>query len=99
MADTRQDRLEGILLTLLPVDGSKVPNGQLRPKWVQAAAAAGDTVTEAEFDAIRDRMVTAGLLVKEGLAGQVKMICIGSPYGIQCSSDIQLKFGNPAFVT
>jgi len=64
MADTRQDRLEGILLTLLPVDGSKVPNGQLRPKWVQAAAAAGDTVTEAEFDAIRDRMVTAGLLVK-----------------------------------
>jgi len=64
MADPRLDRLEGILLILLPVDGSKVPNGQLRPKWVQAAAAAGDTVTEAEFDAIRDRMVAAGLLVK-----------------------------------
>lgn len=64
MADPRLDRLEGILLSLLPVDGSKVPNGQLRPKWLQAAAAAGDTVTEAEFDAIRDRMVAAGLLVK-----------------------------------
>jgi adenine-specific DNA-methyltransferase len=64
MADLRLDRLEDILLTLLPVDGSKVPNGQLRPKWVQAAAAAGDTVTEPEFDAIRDRMVTAGLVVK-----------------------------------
>lgn len=64
MADPRLDRLESILLTLLPVDGSKVPNGQLRPKWVQAAAAAGDAVTEAEFDAIRDRMLAAGLLVK-----------------------------------
>jgi hypothetical protein len=40
MADPRQDRLEGILLTLLPVDGGKLPNGQLRPKWVQAAATA-----------------------------------------------------------
>lgn len=51
MADPRLDRLEGILLTLLPVDGNKVPNGQLRPNWVQAAAAAGDLVTEAVFDA------------------------------------------------
>jgi adenine-specific DNA-methyltransferase len=64
MADPRLDRLEAVMLTLLPVDGSKVPNGQLRPKWVQAVAAAGAAVSEAEFDAIRDRMVAAGLLVK-----------------------------------
>ena len=42
MADPRFGRLEGILLALLPVDGRKVPNGQLRPNWVQAAAAAED---------------------------------------------------------
>ena len=29
MTDPRLDRLEGILLTLLPPDGSKIPNGQL----------------------------------------------------------------------
>jgi hypothetical protein len=40
MADPRQDRLEGILLTLLPVDSGKLPNGQLRPKWVQAPTTA-----------------------------------------------------------
>ena len=28
MADPRLDRLEAVMLTLLPVDGSKVPNGQ-----------------------------------------------------------------------
>ncbi|MFY8088155.1 MAG: DNA methyltransferase, partial [Rubrivivax sp.] len=52
------------MLTLLPVDGSKVPNGQLRPKWVQAAAAAGAHVTEAEFEVVRDRLLAAGLVVK-----------------------------------
>ena len=64
MADPRLDRLEAVMLTLLPVDGSKVPNGQLRPKWVQAAAAAGEHVTETEFDVVRDRLLAAGLVVK-----------------------------------
>lgn len=64
MADTRVDRLESILLSLLPVDGGKVPNGQLRSKWIQAVAAEGESVTEADFDALRERMLTAGLLVK-----------------------------------
>lgn len=64
MADTRVDRLESILLSLLPVDGGKVPNGQLRSKWIQSVAAEGESVTEADFDAIRERMLTAGLLVK-----------------------------------
>lgn len=64
MADTRVDRLESILLSLLPVDGGKVPNGQLRSKWVQAVATEGESVTEADFDSIRERMLTAGLLVK-----------------------------------
>lgn len=64
MADPRLDRLEAVMLTLLPVDGSKVPNGQLRPKWVQAAAAAGAHVTEAEFEVVRDRLLAAGLVVK-----------------------------------
>jgi adenine-specific DNA-methyltransferase len=64
MADPRLDRLEAVMLTLLPVDGSKVPNGQLRPKWVQAASAAGESVTEAEFEVVRDRLLAAGLVVK-----------------------------------
>jgi adenine-specific DNA-methyltransferase len=64
MADPRLNRLEAVMLTLLPVDGSKVPNGQLRPKWVHAASAAGESVTEAEFEVVRDRLLAAGLVVK-----------------------------------
>jgi hypothetical protein len=37
MAGPRLDRLEAVMMIFLPVDGSKVPNGQLRLKWVQAA--------------------------------------------------------------
>lgn len=90
MADPRLDRLEGILLTLLPVDGSKVPNGQLRPKWVQAAAAAGDTVTEAEFDAIRDRMLAAGLVVKGPGRGGATGRAAGAAPG---ADDFELQTG------
>lgn len=64
MADSRQDRLEGILLGLLPMDGSKVPNGQLRPRRVSAAAQAGETIAEADFDPLREAMLAAGLVVK-----------------------------------
>lgn len=90
MADPRLDRLEGILLTLLPVDGSKVPNGQLRPKWVQAAASAGDTVTEAEFDAIRDRMLAAGLVVKGPGRGGATGRAAGAAPG---ADDFELQTG------
>lgn len=90
MADPRLDRLEAVMLTLLPVDGSKVPNGQLRPKWVQAAAAAGDAVTEAEFDAIRDRMVAAGLLVKGPGRGGATGRAAGAAPG---ADDFELQIG------
>ncbi|MFM7335093.1 MAG: site-specific DNA-methyltransferase, partial [Tabrizicola sp.] len=90
MADPRLDRLESILLTLLPVDGSKVPNGQLRPKWVQAAAAAGEAVTEAEFDAIRDRMVAAGLLLKGPGRGGATGRAAGAAPG---ADDFELQTG------
>ncbi len=90
MADPNLDRLEGILLALLPIDGSKVPNGQLRPKWVRAAAAAGDTVTEAEFDAIRDRMVAAGLLVKGPGRGGATGRAAGAAPG---ADDFELQTG------
>jgi adenine-specific DNA-methyltransferase len=90
MADPRLDRLEAVMLTLLPVDGSKVPNGQLRPKWVQAAAAAGEAVTEAEFDAIRDRMVAAGLLVKGPGRGGATGRAAGAAPG---ADDFELQTG------
>jgi adenine-specific DNA-methyltransferase len=90
MADPRIDRLEGILLTLLPVDGRKVPNGQLRAKWVQAAAAAGDTVTEGEFDAIRDRMLAAGLVVKGPGRGGATGRAAGAAPG---ADDFELQTG------
>ena len=90
MADPRLDRLEAVMLTLLPVDGSKVPNGQLRPKWVQAVAAAGEAVSEAEFDAIRDRMVAAGLLVKGPGRGGATGRAAGAAPG---ADDFELQTG------
>lgn len=65
MADPRLNRLEEILLNLLPPDGAKLPNGQLRPRWVQAVTQQTDErVTEADFDALRDGLVARGWLVK-----------------------------------
>lgn len=88
MADTRPDRQESILLNLLPADGSKVPNGQLRPKWMQAVADAGDTVTEADFDRLRDRMLSAGLIAKgPGRGGATGRTAVTAPV----SSDFDLQ--------
>lgn len=64
MADLRLNQLEEILLSLLPLDGSMVPNGQLQPRWMQEVAAAGQAATTDEFGAVRDRMFVAGLVVK-----------------------------------
>ena len=64
MAVPSQDELERLLLVQLPVDGAKVPNGQLRPRWLQAVAAAGLPASEADFDAVRSRLLAAGLVVK-----------------------------------
>ncbi len=88
MADTRPDLQETILLNLLPPDGSKVPNGQLRPKWVQAVADAGDSVTEADFDNVRDRMLIAGLIAKSrGRGGATGRAAVTAP----TSSDFELQ--------
>jgi len=90
MADARLDRLAGILLKLLPVDGKKVPNGQLRPQWVEAAAAAGEAVTEADFDPLRDSLVAAGLLVKgPGRGGATGRAASSAP----TADDFELETG------
>ena len=65
MAQTRQQRLESILLQLLPADHSAVGNIAL---WEQfQAAAQSDGVadaTEAAFKAAREALVESGRAIK-----------------------------------
>ncbi|MCV2437812.1 site-specific DNA-methyltransferase [Paucibacter sp. DJ2R-2] len=64
MAVVRQGKLEQLLLNLLPVDGSNLANGQLLSRWVDAAKAEGETVTEADFTTVREALLVRGLVVK-----------------------------------
>lgn len=54
MADPRLDRLQGILLILLPGQGGNVPRAQLRPNWVKVPLAAREAATQPEFAAVRE---------------------------------------------
>lgn len=93
MAELRLEQLEQLFLNLLPLDGRKIPNGQLRPKWVQSAAQLGHTVTEAEFDSIRERMVATGLLLKGPGRGGATGRAAGAAPG---ADDFELQTGGPA---
>lgn len=80
MADPRLEQLEQLLLAQLPVDGSNLGNGQLLTRWTQAAAEAGETVTEADFVALREALVARGLAVKgKGRGGSTGRAAAAAP--------------------
>ena len=60
----RQEQLEGLLLGLLPVNGSTVANGQLLTLWTQAAADAGLKANPDDFASLREDLGARGLVVK-----------------------------------
>lgn len=60
----RQDKLEQLLLSLLPPDGTAVGNGQLMARWTQAAVDLGETATEDDFTATREALLSRQLVVK-----------------------------------
>ena len=60
----RQEQLEGLLLGLLPVNGSTVVNGQLLTLWTQAAADASVKASSDDFASLREDLVVRGLVVK-----------------------------------
>ncbi len=92
MADPRLDRLEGLFLGLLPVDGSKAPNGQLRPRWLQAAADAGVPSTDAEFDVVRAGLVAVGKVTKgPGRGGSTGLAATAAP----SADDFSLQSAEP----
>jgi adenine-specific DNA-methyltransferase len=65
VATNRQHRLQAILLQLLPSDQSAVGNQRLFDQFHAAAWAAGDTkVTADDFQAARDGLLEARLVVK-----------------------------------
>lgn len=64
MAATRPEQFEQLLLALLPLDGSKQPNGPLRLAWLKAAEAAGQPAQEADFEATREALLAKGLVAK-----------------------------------
>jgi adenine-specific DNA-methyltransferase len=57
-------RQEKHLFDQLPVDGASVPNGRLVAQWVQACQGAGLQASPEGFAALRDDLVSRGLLLK-----------------------------------
>lgn len=80
MADKRQEQLEQLLLGLLPLDGSTVGNGQLLTRWTQAAASAGEAVTEADFTTVRQALLARQMVVKgKGRGGSTARASAAAP--------------------
>lgn len=80
MADKRQEQLEQLLLSLLPLDGSTVGNGQLLTRWTQAAASAGEAVTEADFTSVREALLARQMVVKgKGRGGSTARASAAAP--------------------
>ena len=76
----RQEQLEGLLLGLLPVNGSPVANGQLLTVWTQAAADAGLKASPDDFASLREAMVVRGLVVKgKGRGGSTARASAAAP--------------------
>jgi len=80
MADKRQEQLEQLLLGLLPLDGSTLGNGQLLTRWTQAAASAGEAVTEADFANVREALLARQMVVKgKGRGGSTARASAAAP--------------------
>ena len=76
----RQEQLEGLLLGLLPVNGSTVANGQLLTLWTQAAADAGLKASLDDFTSLREDLVVRGLVIKgKGRGGSTARASAAAP--------------------
>lgn len=77
-----------ILLSLLPVNGDTVGNGQLSVRWLDAALAAGHTVNEADFTTVREHLLAEGLVLKgKGRGGATGRAASAAPDGNTFSLD------------
>lgn len=80
MTENRQEKLEQILIGLLPANGTTVGNGQLSQRWAEAALAANFAVVEAEFTTVRDDLLARGLVVKgKGRGGSTGLAAAAAP--------------------
>ncbi|MCB1997713.1 MAG: site-specific DNA-methyltransferase, partial [Rhodoferax sp.] len=76
----RQEQLEGLLLGLLPANGSTVSNGQLLTLWTQAATDVGLTANADDFTVLREDLVARGLVVKgKGRGGSTARASAAAP--------------------
>jgi adenine-specific DNA-methyltransferase len=73
--------LRAILLRLIPEDGSAIGNQSLKEQFLQKATAAGQAVSDGEFDALRESLIDEGLLLRgKGRGGSVRRSS-GQPAG------------------
>ena len=71
---SQQEKLAELCLGLMPADGKAIGNQALREKFLAAAAQAGLTATDAEFDALRESLIANGILAKgKGRGGSVHL--------------------------
>lgn len=68
MDDTKRQALAGLLIGLVPPDGSAIGNQSLREGFIEAAKAAGHKNTgsalEVAFESLREELLQKGVLAK-----------------------------------
>jgi len=79
MDDTTRQGLAGLLVRLLPLDGSTMGNQSLRERFIEAAKAAGHKNTgsalDVAFEALREELIQKGVLAKgKGRGGSVRRV-------------------------
>jgi len=79
MDDTTRQGLAGLLVRLLPSDGSTMGNQSLRERFIEAAKAAGHKNTgsalDVAFEALREELIQNGVLAKgKGRGGSVRRV-------------------------
>lgn len=80
------ERLQRLLLELLPANGRPVSNVNLVDQWTQAASAAGLTATAEDFSTLREDLVRQGVLIKRAKNGVARKT--GSGLAIQHLADL-----------
>lgn len=73
MSKAPDETLSKLLMSLVPEDGSTIGNQQLKKLFVDAAKDSGSKISDAQFESLREVLVSDGALIKgKGRGGSVR---------------------------
>jgi len=75
MDATKRRALAGLLLCLVPPDGTPIGNQKLREQFLESARAKGHKLSDADFDSLHETLIEDGTLARgKGRGGSVRRV-------------------------